>query len=269
MIEILAMPFAQNALIASLLLAIAAGVVGSLVVVNRIVFLSGGIAHAAYGGVGIAFFFGFSPLLGVGAVSVLAALLMAFITLKNRRQSDMAIGVIWAIGMAIGVIFADFASGYNGDLMSYLFGSLTAIERSDLLAFCAIDAVIAIWAIVYYRKLLAIAFDDQFAASKGVRVAPLYIALLVFSSLTIVIAIRMVGLMLVIALLTIPVWIAQSYADSLWKTMIFAAILSFVFIVCGFALSIIFNVTSGAAIVLVAAAAFIVLSAAKRLAVSR
>ncbi|MDR2151510.1 MAG: metal ABC transporter permease [Helicobacteraceae bacterium] len=260
-LELLSLPFAQNALIAACLLAIAAGVIGTLVVVNRIVFLSGGIAHAAYGGVGAAFFFGFSPLLGAGIVSVLAALAMTLVTLNNRRQSDAAIGVIWAIGMAIGVIFADFTPGYNGDLMSYLFGSLSAIEKSDLLVFGAIDAALLIWTFVYYRKLLAIAFDDKFAASKGVKVAPLYAASLVFSSLAIVIAIRIVGLMLVIALLTIPVWIAQSYADSLWKTMVLAAILSFAFIVCGFALSIVFNVTSGAAIVALAALAFVVSSA--------
>jgi zinc transport system permease protein len=259
-VEILSLSFVQNALIAAVLLSIAAGVIGSLVVVNRIVFLSGGIAHTAYGGVGIAFFFGFSPFLGVGAVGVLAALLMARITLNNRHKSDAAIGVIWAAGMAIGVIFTDFASGYNGDLTSYLFGSLAAIESGDLLAFGAIDVAILIWIFAYYHRILAIAFDEEFAKSKGVNVAWLYAALLVLASLSIVIAIRLVGLMLVIALLTIPVWIAQTYAKSLWQTMIYAAILSFVFITIGFALSIVFNATSGAAVVAIAAIAFVVSS---------
>ncbi|MDR1451697.1 MAG: metal ABC transporter permease [Helicobacteraceae bacterium] len=266
MIETFALPFAQNALIASFLLAIAAGIIGSLVVVNRIVFLSAAIAHTAYGGVGLAFFCGFSPLFGAGIASVLAALIMAVVTLNNRSQSDMAIGVIWAIGMAIGVIFIDFAPGYGGDLMGYLFGSLTAIETGDLLAFGVIDAIILVWAILFYSKLLAIAFDDKFARSKGVKVAPLYVSLLVLSSLAIVIAIRLVGLMLVIALLTIPVWISQSYVGSLWKTMALSAIFSLAFMICGFAIAVAFDVTSGAAIALIAAAGFIVSAIVKRLA---
>ncbi|MDR2638261.1 MAG: metal ABC transporter permease [Helicobacteraceae bacterium] len=265
MFDLLSLPFAQNALIASLALAIATGAIGSLVVVNRIVFLSGAMAHTAYGGVGAAFFFGFSPLLGAAIASVLAAIAMSAVTLNNRAQSDMIIGAIWAIGMAIGVIFIDFAPGYSGDLMSYLFGSLLAIETGDLLAFGAIDAIILAWVIVYYRKLLALAFDGDFAKSKGVKIAPLYISLLVLSSLAIVIAIRVAGVMLVIALLTLPVWIAQSYSNSLWKTMVLSAALSFAFMICGFAFAVVFNVTSGAAIALIAAVGLIVSLAARRL----
>ncbi|MDR2906246.1 MAG: metal ABC transporter permease [Helicobacteraceae bacterium] len=255
MSEILSYTFVQYALIGAVLLAISCGVIGTLIVVNRIVFLSGSIAHATYGGIGIAFFFGFSPLLGAGVFGVAAAILTAFITLRNRHRADTLIGAIWAIGMAIGVLFLDFAPAFSGELMTYLFGSMVAISRADLLAFFMIDLIAVLFAAIFYRKLLALAFDADFARVKGVKVAPLWIALLVLASLSIVVAIRVVGLMMVLALLTIPVWIAEKFARTLAETFVLSGIFALVFAVVGFFISYYFNVTAGAAIVLFAALA--------------
>ena len=132
MLDILSYEFIQNAIIAGLLVSFAAGIIGSLIVVNRMVFLAGGIAHTSYGGIGIAVYFGLPIFLGASTFAVLAALLMAMITLNQRDKIDTFIGLIWAVGMAIGIIFVDLTPGYNVDLMSYLFGSILAVSTDDL-----------------------------------------------------------------------------------------------------------------------------------------
>jgi zinc transport system permease protein len=258
MFEALTMPFIQNALIASLLIAIGVGVIGTLVVVNRMVFLAGGVAHTAYGGIGLAFFCGFSPLLGAGIFGVVAAFFMAYMFLKEPHRCDTIIGVTWAIGMAIGVILIDLSPAYNTDLMSYLFGSMIAIERSELLIFALLDAIVCVWTAVFYRKITAISFDNAFARTKGINTEALFVAMFVFVSLIIIMAIRMVGLMLVIALLTIPVWLAERVAATLAQTMILSMLLALAFMIAGLILSYWLNLTSGAAIIVIASAVFFI-----------
>ena len=139
MLEALQFEFMRNALLAGLLASIMCGVIGTFVVVNRIVFISGGIAHAAYGGIGLAFFFGFSYLMGILGFSLLVAAIMAAVSLKTRQRADTIIGVLWAVGMALGVILLDLTPGYNVDLMSYLFGSILTVPTSDLWLMMIID----------------------------------------------------------------------------------------------------------------------------------
>jgi zinc transport system permease protein len=256
--EALQLEFVRNALMAGVLVSVVCGVIGTLVVVNRIVFLAGGIAHAAYGGIGLSFFMGWPYAVGTAGVSILSAGVMAAVTLKARHRVDAMVGVIWAVGMAIGVVLLDLTPGYNVDLMSYLFGSILAVSGSDLWQMTAIGfAVIAIvtW---YYNDFLAMSYDDEFARLRNVPVTFLYCLLLGMVALTVVVIIRMVGLILVIALLTIPPFIAEKFTGSLRAMMVLSAILSGLFTVTGLWLSYLFNLTSGATIILVAAAGFFI-----------
>jgi zinc transport system permease protein len=155
MIEALQFEFMRNALLAGLLASIVCGMIGTLIVVNRIVFLSGGIAHAAYGGIGIAFFFGWPHMVGTIGFSLIIAMIMAVITIKTRHRADTIIGVLWAVGMALGVILLDLTPGYNVDLMSYLFGSILSVPDSDLILMATICVLVFIIVFYYYHDLLA------------------------------------------------------------------------------------------------------------------
>jgi len=256
MFEALQLEFIRNALAAGILVSLVCGVIGTLVVVNRIVFLAGGIAHAAYGGIGLAFFMGWPYVAGTLGVSVVSAGIMAAVTLKARHRVDAMVGVIWAVGMALGVILLDLTPGYNADLMSYLFGSILAVPASDLWQMGAIGAGVVITVTFYYNDFLAMSYDDEFARLRRVPVTFLYCLLLVMIALTVVMIIRVVGLILVIALLTIPPFIAEKFTGSLRAMMVVASLLSCLFTVSGLWLSYLFNLTSGATIILVAAVGF-------------
>ncbi|MEE4262800.1 MAG: metal ABC transporter permease [Desulfobacteraceae bacterium] len=265
MIEALQFEFMQNALLAGLLASLICGVMGTMVVVNRIVFLSGGIAHAAFGGIGLAFFFGWHYLVGTIGFSVMAALVMAIITLKAKHRADTIIGVIWAIGMAVGILLLDLTPGYNVDLMSYLFGSLLTVPDSDLWIMVGVGAVILAVVIYFYHDYLALSYDEEFAQIRGVRVKTLYILMIVMLALGIVMVIQVVGLILVIALLTIPPYIAEKFSKSLFQMMVISTLLSAFFTVSGLWFSYGFNLSSGASIILVAGIGFLISLGAERL----
>lgn len=254
--EALQLEFVRNALMAGVLVSVVCGVIGTLVVVNRIVFLAGGIAHAAYGGIGLAFFMGWPYAVGTTGVSILSAGVMAAVTLKARHRVDAMVGVIWAVGMAIGVVLLDLTPGYNVDLMSYLFGSILAVPGSDLWQMAAIGIAVISIVTYYYNDFLAMSYDDEFARLRNVPVTFLYCLLLGMVALTVVMIIRVVGLILVIALLTIPPFIAEKFTGSLRAMMVLSSILSCLFTITGLWLSYLFNLTSGATIILVAAAGF-------------
>jgi len=253
MLEVLNYSFIQNAIIAGLLVSFASGIIGSLIVVNRMVFLAGGIAHTSYGGIGIAVYFGLPIFLGASVFSVLAALLMAFVTLNNRARIDTFIGLIWAVGMAIGIIMIDLTSGYNVDLMSYLFGSILAVSSEDLYFMGTLLLVIVSIVTIWYRDILAVSYDSEYANLRGINVKFFYTLILVLCALTVVISIKVVGLILVIALLTIPIYIAEKLSTSLYKMMFVSGILSSSFTLIGLCLSYNYDLTSGASIIIVSA----------------
>lgn len=256
MIEALQFEFMRNALVAGLLASIVCGMIGTLIVVNRIVFLSGGIAHAAYGGIGIAFFFGWPHMVGTIGFSLIIAMIMAVITIKTKHRADTIIGVLWAIGMALGVILLDLTPGYNVDLMSYLFGSILSVPDSDLILMAAICVLVFLIVFYYYHDLLAMSYDEEFAQLRGVPVKFLYFLLIGMTALSIVMIIRVVGLILVIALLTIPPFIAEKFSKTLFQMMGVSTALCAIFSVTGLWLSYAFNLTSGASIIMVAAVGF-------------
>jgi zinc transport system permease protein len=257
MIEALQFDFMRNALIAGLLVSVICGIMGTLVVVNRIVFLSGGIAHAAYGGIGLAFYFKWPYLPGTIGFSLFAAMVMAAISHTVKHRADTIIGVIWALGMAFGIILIDITPGYNVDLMSYLFGSILTVPRSDLIIMAIVGVMMTILVVYYYQDLLAMSYDEEFARIRGVPVKKLYFGLIGMLAITIVLVIQVVGLILVIALLTIPPFIAEKYANSLVQMMVASSFLGAAFTVTGLWLSYRYNLTSGASIIMVSGIVFL------------
>ncbi len=254
--EALGFEFMRNALLAGLMASVTCGIIGSLVVVNRIVFISGGIAHAAYGGIGLAFYLGIPFMAGTLGFSLLTAMIMAAVTLKTRHRSDTIIGVLWAVGMALGVVLLDLTPGYNVDLMSYLFGSILTVPRADIWIMGGVSAVIIGAVVLCYNEFLAMSYDEEFARLRGVPVKILYTLLIAMIALAVVTVIRVVGLILVIALMTIPPYISERFAQSLKGMMVISTALGVLFTVAGLWLSYAFNLTSGATIILVGGVGF-------------
>ena len=269
MLDALHFEFMRHALVAGLLASVICGIMGTLVVTNRIVFLSGGIAHAAYGGIGLAFFMGWPYLAGTIGFSLAAGLVMAAVTLRARHRADTIIGVIWAVGMATGIILLDLTPGYNVDLMSYLFGSILTVPTTDLWIMLGTGIVVTGFVAVFYKDLLTLSYDEEFARIRGVPVHTLYFALIGLLAVTIVMVIQVVGLILVIALLTIPPFIVEKYAQSLFQMMIGSSVLGAIFTVTGLWLSYAFDLTSGASIIMVAGVAFFISLLAERWLVRR
>ncbi len=261
--------FMRNALIASLWVSLATGIIGSLVVLNRIVSLSGGIAHAAYGGVGIAYYFGQDPMIGALLFSTVSALIMGMAKRKSRSGADTLIGVMWSIGMAIGIIFISLTPGYKANLMSYLFGSILAVSGTDLRLMALIAFLVLGFVIFTYRSLLAISYDEIFSTVRNVPVNLVYLTMLVLIGLTVVVAMRMVGLIMVIALLSIPPAIALNHFKDVRGIMLSSVLISFLLCFMGLVISFQTNIQAGPVIILLASAAFIISSLVRRLHLSK
>jgi len=255
--QALQLDFMRNALIAGVLVSIACGIIGTFVVVNRIVFISGGIAHAAYGGIGLGYFFQFNPVLGAIAFSLLVALGMGLVERKTQQRADTIIGVMWAMGMAIGIILIDLTPGYKADLMSYLFGSILTVPQETLGIMVLLNLIIMVMVSLFYKELLAISFDPIFAQTRNVPVDGLYLMLVGAIALTVVMVMQVVGLILVIALLTIPAAIAGQFVKDLKQMIIISCILGVIFTTIGLWISYFFNLTSGATIILVSGVVYL------------
>jgi zinc transport system permease protein len=267
--DILHYEFMRNALLAGVLVSIACGVVGSLVVVNRLSSLAGGVAHAAYGGLGLAVFFRWPLLAGAMLFSLLASTIMGSLTAKKKERADTTVGVVWALGMAFGILMIDLTKGYYVDLMSYLFGSILAVPGQSILFMAMLDVVILVSIVLLYKELVALSYDEEFALISGAPVRALYYLVLILIALCVVVLIRVVGLILVIALFTIPASIAELFTRKLSRIMIVSSGLGMVFTVSGLFLSYYFNLTSGATIILVAGVCYFAALAAKRLFVKK
>jgi zinc transport system permease protein len=229
-----------------------------LVVVNRIVFISGGIAHAAYGGIGLAVYSGLPPFLGAALFSLGVSLGMGVVSMRDKHRADTVIGVMWAVGMAVGIILIDLAPGYQVDLMGYLFGSIMTVPGTDLWFMGLLDGAVLLVVMCFYKEFLALSYDEEFSFVVGIPVRGLYLVLLAMISLSVVATIRVVGLILVIALLTIPPFIAEKFTNSLGKMMAFSTLLGILFTILGLYLSYRYNLTSGATIIMVAGTAFFI-----------
>jgi zinc transport system permease protein len=249
--------FLQTALVAGLLAALGCGVVGTFVVVKRIAFLAGGIAHSVLGGMGAALYFGFDPLAGALAAALMSALLIGWVRLHWRAQEDTLIGALWAIGMAVGILFISKTPGYSGDLMSYLFGNILLVPERDIWVMAGLDALLVAIVLTFYRQFLAVAFDEELARLRGVPVATFYLLLLCLVAVTVVLLIQVVGLILVIALLTLPAAIAGHWVHTLGRIMLLATGLGAVFTSAGLALSYSPDLPAGPTMILLAGATYV------------
>jgi zinc transport system permease protein len=258
MTELLQFDFMRNAFIAGILASVVCGIIGPYVVVNRIVFISGGISHAAFGGIGLGYLLGINPIWGAVFFSLASALSIGGVSRWTDLRQDTAIGIMWAIGMALGVIFIGLSPGYAPDLFSYLFGNILTVPFSDIVVMLILAAIIILVVSLLYKEFLAFSFDEEFAVVAGVPVTLLYFILLCLIALTVVVLIRIVGIILVIALLTIPAAISARFTHNLKRMMALSIILGILFNFCGLWLSAVLNLASGATIILVAGTAFLI-----------
>ncbi len=250
--------FLQSALAAGLLASIGCGLMGPYVVVKRIAFIAGGIAHSVLGGMGAALYFGFSPLAGALLAAVLAALLIGWVRLRWQAEEDTLIGALWAIGMAVGLLFIAKTPGYQTDLMSYLFGNILLVPTESLWFMAALDGLLLLLVLAYHRQFLAVAFDEEFARLRGIPVTFFYLLLLVMVAVTVVLLIQVVGLILVLALLTLPAAIAGHYVHSLGLMMLIATLIGGALNLAGLALSYGPDLPAGPTIILVAGGLYVI-----------
>lgn len=249
--------FMQNAVWAALLASIACGVIGTYVVVKRLVFISGGIAHAAFGGIGLGYYLGINPLLGLIPFSLFSAFGIGWLSRKEHASEDTSIGVFWSVGMALGAVLISLTPGYAPELFSFLFGNILTVPRVDLCYMAGLDIFILVSVFGLYKELLALCFDEESAKVYGVKTNILYYFLLCLIAFTVVVLVRIVGIVLVIALLSIPAAIAKQYTTNLKKMMVISVILGMVFTLSGLYLSYVLDLASGASIILIAGLGFV------------
>jgi len=248
--------FIQHALIAAVLVSIACGIVGAYVVIQRLVFVSGGISHTAFGGIGLGYLLGINPVLVAIPFSLISALGIGVLSRGKRIAPDTAIGVLWTMGMALGVLFIGLRPGYAPDLNSYLFGNILTVPATDLWIMAALDAVIVLVLLMFHREFFTLAFDEEFATVVGVPTRGFYLVLLCLIALSVVLLVRVVGIILVMALLTMPAAICRPFTDDLRKLMVASTLTGLVLTIAGLWISYIFDLASGATIVLVLGLAF-------------
>lgn len=265
MIEMLRFEFMQNAVLAAILASIACGIIGTYVVVKRITFISGGIAHAAFGGIGLGYFLNINPLYCLIPFSLASAVGIGWISKRAKVAEDTAIGIFWSVGMALGVVFIGLTPGYAPNLFSYLFGNILTVPRGDIFFMAGLDVFILAVVYVLYKEFLAICFDEEYSRVSGKKVELYYMILLCLVALTVVILVRIVGIILVIALLTIPAAIAKHYTYNIRKIMFYSCLIGIILTLGGLWLSYVLDIASGATIILLAAAAFVISSGVKAL----
>lgn len=265
-------PFLQHALLAGVLASIACGTVGSFVVVRRITAIAGAIAHCVLGGLGLARWLQvvhgwtwLDPMTGAVVAAVAAALILGIVSLRAREREDTIIAALWAVGMAIGVIFISRTPGANQDLMSYLFGNILLVTPDDLWMMVVLDAIVVGVVVLFFAQLQAVCFDDEFARVRGLAVEAYYLVLLTLTALTVVLLVRVVGIILVIALLTLPVAIASRFSHSLRHIMVGAVGLSMVLTTAGLAISYRPDLPSGATTIVLAGVVYLSVLAVRRL----
>lgn len=247
--DILTYDFMQRALLASLLSGISCGIVGSYIVSRRMVFLSGGITHASFGGLGIALYGGFSPTLGAMLAAILSALGIEFASRRVKLREDSAIGIIWSLGMALGALFMSLRPGYASDLTSYLFGNILLVDRSDIALLALLTAIIVIGAITLLRRIMYITFDEDYARSQGMNVTLISYVMAVVVALAIVLSIKVMGIILLMSLLTLPTVIANTLTKDFSKIALLSAIIGVVGNIVGFVLSYNFDLPTGSCII--------------------
>ena len=257
-------PFLRLALLTGLLTSVACGVVGSYVVTRRITYIAGAMAHICLGGIGFAKYLNVScgwtavrPVHGAVVSALLAAGIIGIVSLRAKEREDTIIGALWAIGMATGILFIAKTEGYNEDLMSWLFGNILMTSEGDLALLAGLDLLIVAVSVIFHNQLLAVCFDQEYARLRGVPVEAFYMLLLGLTALTVVVLSTIVGVVMVIALITLPAAVAGQFAKRLWHMMALATALCATFTTLGLAVSYEPDLPPGATIIVLAGAAYL------------
>ncbi len=262
--DALSYDFVRHAILAGVLAAILCGVIGPFVVVKRLAFIGGGISHAAFGGLGLCFYLGLNPIWGAIGVSLLFAILLGLVDTERVRSQDALIGVLWAAGVAVGIVFIAKTPGYAPNLMTYLFGNILLVTRTDVWITFGLSTAVLATVALFYKGLVAVAFDEVFARVQGAPVRFLRTLLLVLMALTVVILIQVVGIILVIALLTIPPVIALMLCRDLKWVILTSVGLGVAMTLAGLWVSYEADLPSGPAIILLGTAVLLAVYAARR-----
>ena len=249
LLEVFTYGFFQNAFLAAILMSVTCGIVGTYIVSRRMVFISGGITHASFGGVGIGYFLGFPPLAGAAVFAVLAALTTENLTRRKVLRNDSIIAIMWSLGMALGIIFIYLTPGYAPNLMSYLFGSIITVTHTDLWLMFSLAVVVSGFFAILFRPILYVSFDEQFAKTRGIPVMLMNYVLIILVALTVVLSIRIAGIILVLSILTIPQNIANLFTNRFGKIMLWSVALGFLASFLGLVVSYYMDIPSGATII--------------------
>ncbi len=270
MIEFFSLPFLKYAFIAGILASISFGVIGTWIVIRRISYLTGAIAHSVLAGIGVSLFLrsrynlpNLNPLFGALAAGILAAVIIGIVSIKTKEREDTIIGAIWAIGMSVGLLFIAKTPGYV-DPMSYLFGNILIISRGDLVLIAVLDALIIILGLLFYAPYQTIAFDEEFARIRGINTNLFNMMLLVMTAITVVLMTTIIGIVMVIALLTIPAAIAGLLSKRIWVIMVLSVIITALFTMSGLVVSYLTDLPSGSVIIALSGVTYLAaISAAK------
>lgn len=263
--EILEYTFFRNALLGLMLISVASAVIGTYVIVRRLMFVSGGVTHACFGGLGLGYYLGMNPLLMAGVFAVGSSLGVEWVSTRYHVREDSAISVVWALGMAIGVLFIFLTPGYVPELNNFLFGSILTIGQTDLLIFAAYLLVLLGFVGVYFRPIMACAFDSDFARTIGMPVRLINSAMMVLVSVCIVLTLKLIGIMLLMSLFAIPQMIAEVFTTRLRPMIALAVVVSLLCSVAGLFISYYTNVPASATIVLTLIAAYAVVRIGKEM----
>ncbi len=247
--DILSYDFLVNALYACILSGITCGVVGSYIVARRMVFLSGGITHASFGGLGMALYAGVSPVVGALGFAALASVGIEYASRRGRMREDSVVGIIWSVGMALGALFMSLRPGYATDLTSYLFGNILLVTDDDILYLALLTLFVVVGAVAMMRRLMYVVFDEEYARSQGVATSAMCYIMAVVVAVTVVLSIKIMGIVLLLSLLTIPTVIANSFTKEYRRIAIASALIGVVGNISGFVLSYEYNLPTGSCII--------------------
>lgn len=256
--------FIQHALAAALLSSIACGIIGTIIIEKKMVMMSGGIAHTAFGGIGLGYFLGIEPIIGALGFSTSAALGIAAIRRNTAANPDVLVGIFWPLGMALGIVFIAFTPGYPPDMSSYLFGDILTVSRRDLVYMVWLDLIIIGTVAVYFNLIKAYLFDEDFSTALGLNMALIDYLTFVLIAVTVVVIIRVVGIILILALLCVPPTISRMFTYNLARIMLFSISLGVILCLTGLWASYTLQISTGASIVITAVMAYVLASVGQK-----
>ncbi len=265
MLDILQYSFFSNALVSVVLISICAAIIGTYIITRRLVAISGGITHACFGGLGMGYFFGINPIAAAAVVAVLSSVGVEWMSSRFRLREDSAIAVIWSLGMAVGVLFVFMTPGYVPELNAFLFGNILTVSVADLVTFGIYTAILIAFFALYFRQIVVCAFDRDFATVIGMHTRFISYAMTVLVAVCIVLTIRLVGIMLLMSMLSLPMMTAEIFYHRFRPIMILSAVISLLTSVAGLMMSAIVDVPCSAMIVLIMAGVFIIARAGREI----